>query len=331
MSFLHRFADASAIPMIPAFLSRSSALATEGAAQDLVAKLPALLMEARRVAVTVAQGTHGRRRAGPGETFWQFRNFGMGDSASLIDWRRSAGSTHLFVREREWEAAHTVWIWVDLSPSMHFRSHLAQHSKAERALVLALALASLLSDAGERVGLPGQMEPKASRNITSMMMEVFGRAIAHFEGLPSPDIRLSRHSEIVIFGDFLEAENTLAATFRGLARQGVRGHLLQILDPAEESLPYQGRVEFFDQERGTRFVAERAEALKESYARRLGAHKAAIAATAAELGWTPFIHHTDHPAVEALLPLHMHLSGLEKAYRSKGMIRGSLGTRSDLL
>ena len=32
-----------------------------------------------------------------------------------IDWRRSASSDNLFVREREWEAAHTVWLWVDLS------------------------------------------------------------------------------------------------------------------------------------------------------------------------------------------------------------------------
>ena len=110
----------------------------------------------RRVAVTVtvAQGTHGRQHAGPGDTFWRYRNFEVGTHASLIDWRRSGGSSHLFVREREWEAAHTVWVWIDLSPSMHFRSALSQTSKAERAVVLALALATLLSDTGERVGIP---------------------------------------------------------------------------------------------------------------------------------------------------------------------------------
>jgi len=97
----------------------TSTIALEEAAQDLAAKLPALLVEARRVASTVAQGTHGRRRPGPGETFWQYRSFEQGDSATLVDWRRSAGSSHLFVREREWEAAHTVWIWLDLSPSMY--------------------------------------------------------------------------------------------------------------------------------------------------------------------------------------------------------------------
>lgn len=310
------------------FSSSTSALDLEGASQELVGKLPALLMEARRVAATVAQGTHGRRRSGPGETFWQFRNFEMGDLASLIDWRRSAGSSHLFVREREWEAAHTVWIWIDLSPSMHFCSRLSNHSKAERAIVLALALASLLADGGERIGIPGLMDPKARHNATAVMMDTLARSMGRLEGLPNPETRLSSHSEIVIFSDFLEPEDKLAHTFRSLARQHVRGHAVQILDPAEESLPYEGRVEFLDQEAGTRFVAERAETLRAAYQKRLRAHKAAIAAYTSELGWTPFLHHTDRPAVEALLSLHMHLSGLEKAYRSKGMIKGTLGERN---
>lgn len=308
--------------MSPDLLSRPSALALEGASQDLVGKLPSLFLEAKRVAATVAQGTHGRRRAGPGETFWQYRNFEVGDSASVIDWRRSAGSSHLFVREREWEAAHTVWIWIDLSPSMYFCSRLSKTSKAERAVVLALALASLLSDGGERVGIPGLMDPKARHNTATIMMETLAKFISSFKGLPAPTTRLSRHSEIVIFSDFLEPETTLAQVFGILARQGVRGHVLQILDPAEESLPYQGRVEFFDEENGTRYVAERAETLRAEYQQKLAAHKSALAMHATGLGWTPFLHHTDHSAVEALLPLHMHLSGLEKAYRAKGLIKG---------
>jgi uncharacterized protein (DUF58 family) len=302
------------------------AITLEEAAQDLAAKLPALLVEARRVASTVAQGTHGRRRPGPGETFWQYRSFEQGDSAALIDWRRSAGSSHLFVREREWEAAHTVWIWLDLSPSMYFRSHLSNTSKAERAIVLALALASLLSDAGERVGLPGLMPARAGHSTASLMIEALARALSGpaLNCLPGAANPLGRHSELVILSDFLEAPEKLAAGFSTIARQGVRGHVVQILDPAEETLPYEGRIEFLDQETLARFVAERAEALREGYQKKLAAHKAAIAFHAGGLGWTPFLHHTNRPAVEALLPLHMHLSGLEKAYRAKGTLKGEL-------
>ena len=84
--------------------------------------MPRLILEARRVAATVIHGLHGRRRAGPGENFWQFRRFVSGEPAQRVDWRRSARDDHLYVREQEWEAAHTVWIWPDRSPSMAFAS-----------------------------------------------------------------------------------------------------------------------------------------------------------------------------------------------------------------
>ena len=143
------------------------------------------------------------------------------------------------------------------------------------------------------------------------------------KSLPDAGNRLGRHSELVIFGDFLSSRRGLPWLQRP-CRQGVRGHVVQILDPAEESPPYEGRVEFFDEETAVRFVAERAEFLRESYQKKLAAPKAAIAFHASGLGWAPFLHHTDRPAVEALLPLHMHLSGLEKADRAKGTLRGEL-------
>src|SRR6187402_329069 len=104
-----------------------------GEARSLSASMPRLILEARRVASTVIHGLHGRRRAGPGENFWQYRRFMSGEPAQNVDWRRSARDDHLYVREREWEASHTVWIWPDRSPSMTFTSALAKDSKLERA------------------------------------------------------------------------------------------------------------------------------------------------------------------------------------------------------
>src|ERR1700726_529514 len=130
-----------------------------GESQTLAASMPRLVLEARRVAATIIHGLHGRPRAGPGENFWQYRRFISGEPASRVDWRRSARDDHLYVRELEWEAAHTVWIWPDRSPSMNFASPLVRDSKLFRALVIALALAEVLVDAGERVGIPGLTRP----------------------------------------------------------------------------------------------------------------------------------------------------------------------------
>src|SRR5213082_729637 len=126
-----------------------------GQARTLAHSMPRLILEARRIAATVIHGLHGRRRAGPGENFWQYRRFMSGEPASRVDWRRSARDDHLYVREQEWEAAHTVWIWPDRSASMSFKSGLAQDTKLERALVIAFALAEVLIEGGERVGIPG--------------------------------------------------------------------------------------------------------------------------------------------------------------------------------
>src|SRR6202051_4760657 len=146
-----------------------------GQARTLAASMPRLILEARRVAATVIHGLHGRRRAGPGENFWQYRRFISGEPASRVDWRRSARDDHLYVRELEWEAAHTVWIWPDRSPSMNFASPLVRETKLFRTLVAAMALAQVLVEAGERVGIPGLMRPTGSRNIIDPMAQ----AIAH--------------------------------------------------------------------------------------------------------------------------------------------------------
>src|SRR5215210_2458857 len=143
-----------------------------GAGRSLAATMPRLLLESRRVAATVIHGLHGRRRAGSGENFWQYRRFVSGEPAARVDWRRSARDDHLYVREQEWEAAHTVWLWPDRSQSMVFASPLVWETKLDRALVIAFALAEVLVEGGERVGIPGLMRPSASRNIIEKMAEI---------------------------------------------------------------------------------------------------------------------------------------------------------------
>jgi uncharacterized protein (DUF58 family) len=287
-------------------------LGQEAEAHGLAARMPALLIESQRVAHTVAHGTHGRRRAGPGETFWQFRHFDQNDSLSGIDWRRSASSDHLFVREREWEAAHTVWLWTDLSPSMRFRSSLAKVSKESRAVVLALALAELLARGGERVGLMGG-PPFTGRAAARRVAEALLGDTSE-TSLP-PNAKLSRFSECLLFSDFLEPVGEIAERSEEIAEQGVRGHLVQVLDPAEETLPYAGRTEFAASEGRDRVIAGRAETLRELYQERLKRHRTDLIEMTRKLGWSFIVHHTDRPPEEALLSIHNRLAGLERDYR----------------
>jgi len=291
----------------------------EGEAHVLADRLPDLLLESLKVANTVAHGIHGRRRAGTGETFWQFRQFQGGDPATVIDWRRSASSDTLYVREREWEASHTFWLWPDVSPSMAFRSHLAALQKRDRAIVLALAVAEMLVRAGERVALLGLTPPLASRKATTRLAE----ALAANEGTEAlqaslpPKARLSRFSSAILVGDFLDPAEAVVRRLNEMAEGGVQGHLIQVLDPAEETLAYEGRVEFRSPEGGERWIADRVETVRGAYRQKLAAHRAEIEEAARRLGWSFLVHHTDRPAAEPLLTLIMRLQGVATDYRWK--------------
>ena len=290
---------------------------SEEEAHGLADRLPDLVLEAMRISATVAHGIHGRRRAGPGETFWQFRQYNELDAATLIDWRRSASSDNLFVREREWEAAHTIWLWPDLSPSMDFKSHLASVTKRDRALVLALAAAELLVRGGERVGLLGLGRPTASRKAANRLAETIAINVKGPElarSLP-PEVRLPRFSGALLFSDFLDPVPDIKRRLDAIATSNVAGHLVQVLDPAEETLPYEGRAEFLGPEGGERWIADRAESLRSRYQARLAAHREELTEAARRLGWSLLVHHTDRSAAEPILSLVMRLAGQSGDYR----------------
>jgi uncharacterized protein (DUF58 family) len=279
--------------------------ATVGA-RKLADAMPRLILEARRVASTVIHGLHGRRRAGPGENFWQYRRFVSGEPAQHVDWRRSARDDHLYVREREWEASHTVWIWPDRSPSMTFASALSSDSKLERALVFAFALAEVLVQGGERVGVPGLMRPTANRHVIEKMAESILHDPTERASLP-PNFAPSPLSEIVMLSDLWSPIAEVRATIAQLSATGAHGHVVQIVDPAEESFPYSGRVEFIEPEGAGSVTAGRAETWRNDYQNIVARHRADIRAETNLRGWSFAIHRTDRSASELLLVLHSRM------------------------
>ncbi len=272
-------------------------------AEALGATLPPLLVAAERVAATVAQGVHGRRRVGQGDSFWQYRPFLPGDAVNRIDWRQSARSDRAFIRETEWEAAQTVALWRDGGDSMRWRKG-APVEKAERAELLLLALAALLIRGGERVRLLGA-EGRAVSSV-ERLAELLGRLPAS-EGVP-PEVPLPRHAQVVLIGDFLAPLEVIQRAVGRMSAIPVRGHLLQVLDPAEAVLPYEGRVRFEGVRREISTLIARVEGVREAYGERLAAQQDGLRAICRAAGWGFSIHRTDHPAESALLGLYMALA-----------------------
>ena len=281
---------------------------THHRAEQLAAALPPLLVAAERVASTVSQGVHGRRRVGQGETFWQFRRYEFGDSVQLIDWRQSAKSDPVYVRETEWEAAQSVWVWRDGSASMDFHSDPNLEMKRGRADLLILALTSLLIRGGERVALlETGMLPASGRAVLHRMWAMIEGGKTSANSLPGLEV-LPRYARVVLVGDFLSPLDEIERVIDGFTRRGVRGHLVQVLDPAEEMLPYDGRVLFDGPEAEGEVLIPHVESLRDSYGHELEMHRAGIGAIASRFGWSFMTHRTDHSPESTLMALYLQLS-----------------------
>ncbi len=278
-------------------------------AEALGQTLPPLLAEAEMLAATVMLGEHGRRRAGLGDEFWQYRPAHQGDSARMIDWRRSARSDSHFVREREWQAAQSVTLWVDPARSMGFTGDKSRAPKADRAKLLALALAVLLLRGGERVGIAGMAQPRSGRaQMLRLAARLSGDAAVEEYGAPVTDGMVS-HGRAVFLSDFL---GDLTAVEAGLGRasdRGVRGALIQVLDPAEEEFPFDGRTIFESMGGTLRYETQKAGDLRTRYLAKLAERKDRLSSLARAVGWHFTTHHTGHPAQSALLWAYAALQG----------------------
>lgn len=283
---------------------------------ELAGTLPALMVAADRVAATVIQGVHGRRRVGQGDAFWQYRPYRDGDSASQIDWRQSARSRNLFVRETEWEAAASVWLWRDASPSMQYASLRGLDTKAVRAEVITLALASLLTDAAERVAVLGTgMRPISGRIAVRRIAEtLFDETRDSSRPPPSlpPTVPLPAHGTVVLVSDWLDPLEKIEDVIRYYASAGVRGHLVQVLDPAEEDLPFDGHVKFEGLEAEGQHTIRRVETVRTAYGARLAAQRDGLQRLARPANWTVHLHRTDRPAQTVLLSLYLAMADLRR-------------------
>lgn len=288
-----------------------STASLRGAADRLADAYPPLLIQSQRIANAVVQGAHGRRRSGPGADFWQYRQYSPGDSVSRVDWRKSARAGKILIRETEWAATNTMFVWASQAAGMDFKSDLAPVSKRDRAAVLALTLATLAIRAGERVSIVGWPQAAGHTRLVLRRMAAWyagaGGEELETQSLP-PQVQLPRHATCVLIGDFLDPLADIRERFARIASEGLGGHVIQVTDPAEETLPYHGRTEFIEMAGRNRFIAGRAETLREDYVKLMHRQREGLRQLTRQLGWTFAVHHTDQSPHPLLMALYMRLT-----------------------
>jgi uncharacterized protein (DUF58 family) len=278
-------------------------------AEALGARLPPLMVAAERVAETVSPGAHGRRRVGLGESFWQFRPYQTGDTIERIDWRQSAKGDRLYIRETEWAAAQSVYLWRDSGPGMSYRSDRSLPTKRERSELLLLALSSLLLRGGERIALLGSgRNPASGRGALNTVLAGLERDTP----LDAADRAVPRHATLVLFSDFLDPVDEIARSLERVAASGGAAQLVQVLDPTEMSLTFTGRVRFREMDTSapsdTDTLIPRVEAIRPAYLEALARQQDALAEYARGRGWGFTVHSTGEPPEEPLRLLHSRLA-----------------------
>jgi uncharacterized protein (DUF58 family) len=276
--------------------------------EAVAASLPALMADAQHLAATVLLGTHGRKRSGTGDEFWQYRPAQAGDGYRQIDWRRSGRSDGHFIRQTEWQAAQSVILGVDDAASMTFAGHATRPAKLRRAQTLAMALAILAVRGGERVGLTHLAEPPRGGSAQLMRMAqalMDGHEPGDY-GAPKPQM-MPVGSRAVFFSDFLGDPTAIEAVLGRAADREVRGALVQVLDPDEEAFPYDGRTVFESMTGAIRFETLKAKSLRDAYLDRLAARKARLQEMCRRTGWRYHLHHTGDAAEPTLLWLYRAL------------------------
>ncbi len=258
-----------------------------------------------RAASAAHLGSAGRRRSGSGENFWQYRRYVAEDGAQRVDWRRSAREENLFVRETELETARTFLFWVDPSPGFNWSSEAKIVQKADRALVIAMALAGALSRSGERCGALGggrsavsgaKAPSRVGEDLRDMKPDI------PFPGAPRDT------AAAVIASDFYAPLEIWRERLQPLAARCKDGALLQVCDPVEVAYPFDGRVRFFRPGEDRQRLIGRAESVRDGYLSRFQKRREDLVLLAAEFGWRFVAHTTSEPA---RTPLGVLANGFE--------------------
>jgi len=262
-------------------------------AEESAAGLPALMAKAEKAAVSILAGEHTQRKTGTGEKFWQFREYDPSDRPHDIDWRQSAKGDRVYVRQKEWQTTQTALFWCQHDESMNYKSDAALSTKRETALVLSLALAILLGRAGEQIGpLDGSL--RAGRS--TLAHEKLGTHLyeSPTAALPAPSGQsIPRNATLILTGDFLRPADQVSRMIKDFSGRAANAMMIQVLDPAELTLPFEGRVMFEETAGHERHNIEHVASVRDEYIKRIGNHLDEIKAQCRRHRWQWLLHTTD--------------------------------------
>jgi uncharacterized protein (DUF58 family) len=222
--------------------------------------LAPLRIRSRLVAEGVYAGAHRSARRGAGIEFGGHREYVPGDDLRWLDRRSLLRHDHLLVRQFETETDRALRLVVDASRSMAYRGKRGQGAKLAYAALVAAALGRVALTSGDPVGLAYLGGGESTRNVpVSGGREAFERLVGSLEAAtPGGDYRLDlasldrivgslakgarRGSLVVFLSDLIDLPPAAPERMASIASRGKGLVVVQVLDPDEADLPFEGTV-----------------------------------------------------------------------------------------
>lgn len=265
--------------------------------------LPALMLKSERIANNILHGEHGKRRAGAGDEFWQFREYHQSDRPSDIDWRQSAKGDHVYTKQKEWHVTRKIFFWCAGGETMNFSSDKAILKKQESAQILCLSLALLFHKSHEQIGIYGQTRTgRSEKALESIAQHLFTRNSTNEELPKTHSLTHPQHAIFIGVGDFLSPIEDIERHFAELGKQTQNALIIQTIDLAELELSYTGRVRFnkTNIDATNSAVINNVKSVREAYKQRINAHIASVKSLCAENNWHYVLHRTDQDITDTL-------------------------------
>ena len=230
--------------------------------------LPKLLSNSSLLLQSILVGLHSTRFAGKGENFWQFKEYTQGESINNVDWRKSASSKRILIKQNEKELAKTIYFFFDKSLSMNFKSSSADYNKLFFSALFTLTLTRLFSKSKEEIFIfNNRNKPINFSNNFDKFNKSFLENNINFS-LPDPSLFKDK-SFCIFFSDFFFDKTGLVEIIKNFKNRRILGLLIQILDPKEASFKINRNTRLKDMETNETITLDPDENFSNTYKKKL--------------------------------------------------------------
>ncbi|KUK45596.1 MAG: DUF58 domain-containing protein [Methanothrix sp.] len=268
---------------------------------EFLADLDRFTLLVRKRVSTAYTGARRSVKVGRGISPVGYREYRKGDDFKFVDWKVYARTEKLYVREHEEERSLSVHLLLDASSSMAFGEKFAFAS------MISVGFAYMAIKENEKFSISkfGEMlEPGETRggrrNLFRAMEDLdrtapsggtdFKRTAEQF------DLTIRSTSLVVVISDLLDGiESVVSGIYKLSAHDLI---LIQILDPAEADLDFEGDLRFIDMESKESVMTSVTPKVRDEYKSKMNEHNRRIRETCDVVGADFFTYTTETPIFE---------------------------------